>query len=577
MNESVSRLVHTSISALVAGLLLLPGLGCGKDSGSSCEGDECGENTAGEGGACEGDECDAAAGAAGTAGVGGVAGDSSDGGAGGRAVSSAGGDPGGVVDLPDDLFEDSNGDGIDGDIEQAVFVSPTGDDTADGTMGAPVRSIGHAVELAALTGKDVYLCDGTYPENVTIEDTAVNLYGGYDCDSDWTRGTGRAEVAPEAGIALTVRNVPSAMVVDRLDFTAPDAPASEPGASSIGVLIVDASDIEIAHSSITAGNATGGAVGATGADSEVVHLSGIEGPSAANVRCSDSNPCTAVVEGAAPGTGYMARCLYSDENTWGGPGGDGGNVAAGGILLDTSDPGEPGGEGQPAGASSGADGASGEDGAHGDAALSEFGSVDETGYVPSNTGADGEPGGTGIAGGGGDGGDSDNFYDDMYQLRTGEYYIGGGGGQGGPGGCGGEGGKGGGAGGASIALLAVRSGLALRRCDLSAADGGGGSRGGEGGEGSAGGAGGPGGWSSSRYELERQQAQFGGTGGPGGRGGTGGPGGGGPSIALVVAGDEPALDSVNLSFVSGGQGGVRGEPEARAANGEAMQMKVIAP
>ncbi|GLZ04901.1 hypothetical protein Acsp03_23670 [Actinomadura sp. NBRC 104412] len=51
--------------------------------------------------------------------------------------------------------------------EKATVVSPSGDDTAAGTMGAPLRTVGKAIALAP-SGGTIVLRGGTYHESVTI-------------------------------------------------------------------------------------------------------------------------------------------------------------------------------------------------------------------------------------------------------------------------------------------------------------------------------------------------------------------------------------------------------------------------
>src|SRR3954471_5668275 len=63
----------------------------------------------------------------------------------------------GAVDAPDLGFVDSNCDGIDGDAAGAVWVSPTGDDAAAGTLRAPLATIQAAVDKAAATAAPVYV------------------------------------------------------------------------------------------------------------------------------------------------------------------------------------------------------------------------------------------------------------------------------------------------------------------------------------------------------------------------------------------------------------------------------------
>jgi hypothetical protein len=90
----------------------------------------------------------------------------------------------GNVDRPDvPAFKDSNCDGIDGDAAHAIFVSPTGNDSAPGTKAEPKLTL-HAAVAAAGQGGDVYVRAGTYAERLDDPD-GVNVYGGYN--ADWSR------------------------------------------------------------------------------------------------------------------------------------------------------------------------------------------------------------------------------------------------------------------------------------------------------------------------------------------------------------------------------------------------------
>src|SRR3954471_6259240 len=68
----------------------------------------------------------------------------------------------GAVDKPDLNFEDTNCDGIDGDLSKAVFVALSGDDNAPGTLTNPKRTINAAITAAnaANPKKDVYIAGG---------------------------------------------------------------------------------------------------------------------------------------------------------------------------------------------------------------------------------------------------------------------------------------------------------------------------------------------------------------------------------------------------------------------------------
>ncbi|HEY6724447.1 MAG TPA: hypothetical protein VI197_10455, partial [Polyangiaceae bacterium] len=166
-------------------------------------------NAGGAGGTeAHGDDALSNAGAAGTAGDAGAAGAA---GAGSEEEHEPECVP--TEDEPDSDFSDTNCDGIDGDASRAVFVANGGSDEADGTMDAPVQTLQHAVELASEQDKNVYICNGTYVENVVLEH-AVSLYGGYDCENSWRRITDRASIEPEAGVPLSVVGVEVALVVD---------------------------------------------------------------------------------------------------------------------------------------------------------------------------------------------------------------------------------------------------------------------------------------------------------------------------------------------------------------------------
>src|SRR3954454_12268567 len=63
----------------------------------------------------------------------------------------------GAPDKPDANFEDSNCDGIDGNVTDAVFVAPAGNNANPGTRTEPVASIATALGLVRGTTKDIYV------------------------------------------------------------------------------------------------------------------------------------------------------------------------------------------------------------------------------------------------------------------------------------------------------------------------------------------------------------------------------------------------------------------------------------
>jgi len=468
--------------------------------------------------------------------------------------------PSAEPDLPDTQHIDSNCDGIDGDSRRSVFVSANGDDAAEGTLSAPVRTIAHAIARAAeLELGAVLVADGTYEEALSLVN-GVSIYGGYASDT-WAREASVMPVLRAAGPVITGRDIDQRTLLSTLRIEAQDAAQ---GASSVGVLLVRASGVELEDVEVIAGRGGDGASPLPPTSIGYSGTNGISGRSGykvyPNLNCE--------------GTPKESPVIAWGNSICGGKGGNGG--AAGGYktrtsTLTTATAGEAGGV--PAGSkaaaavggfvggdgSSAASGSRGEDGEQGVAGPSggSLGGFYEGGYVP----ADGMPGAQGIAGGGGGGGGGTKGCIDNSPCG---WVAGAGGGAGGAGGCGGEGGHAGTGGGASIAVLLWNSKPLLRRVELEASDGG---LGGNGTRGGAGGEGGAGGAANDEY-WECEGSLKSGRGGNGGQGGQGGGGGGGPSFALVFAGGSvPHPDSQNITLMSGegGDGGLGGDG---ATNGE---------
>ncbi len=134
-----------------------------------------------------------------------------------------------ATDVIDDLRTDTNCDGSDGDLSQAIFVRPTagggaldGKDTNDGSAQRPVATVQRAIALACANGapcKDIYLEATDFTSNAALRlptFTAtgpvppVRIYGGFVatiscgviCEIVWTRGTegtGLIREAPARG------------------------------------------------------------------------------------------------------------------------------------------------------------------------------------------------------------------------------------------------------------------------------------------------------------------------------------------------------------------------------------------
>jgi hypothetical protein len=476
-------------------------------------------------------------------------------------------EPDGEVDEPDERHLDTDCDGIDGNIEAAVFVSPMGSDEAGGEMDAPVRSVVRALAIARARGRtQVLIASGEYGEQLALV-PGVGIHGGYDAES-WARSDARP-LLRAAGPVVTGTDIEAPTVLSQLRIEALDA--VEAGGSSIGVVLVRSSAVRLGGVEVQAGRgaagasptrplapaaATGGAMGAVGL---------------MNGYCPGyTTGTTAPVRGA----GGVSMCGCSGGGQGGAVGrfsGSAASVGGRGLTWVTAgvcrpEEGPRGGlAGSGGSGGTGADGASGAPGMNGLGA-GVLGAFGERGYMPAS-GTAGARGAQGQGGGGGGGGDSSCAFDgDAFCVASG-----GTGGGGGAGGCGGEGGEAGQGGGASVALYLWSSWPTLVRVTLRSADGGDGGDGARGGEGGQGGQGGPGGGAYSGRRCASGASYAGGVGGRGGAGGEGGGGGGGsggPSIGVLFGADSGQGDgSVGVSIATGA-GGMRGVGGGSAASGE---------
>lgn len=531
---------------------------------------------------------DAGAGSGGASGATGSPSDDESGGAGGE--GGEGGAAGSTdlapsclpsqgADLPDDDFLDSNCDGIDGDAAHAIFVSPSGSDTADGSIKSPVKTIQHGVELAAAAKQNVYVCLGAYSDNIVVGKDAASIFGGYNCE-DWSRGNARVKVAPASGSALVIRDAMAPVVVDRFELRSADA--TNAGESSIAAMMINSAAVTLSSVTITAGAGAEGKPGGTVksvTSAAATGASGHDAGSQCNYIDGEVVPSPACRQLRAGGQKGAVTCP-SGEHVRGGFGGTGGNKTPSNIVLHTA-----GGTGLPGGKSVNQKPVVGAIGDPGEPASRGFGEATAAGYLPTNIGGEGGFGHAGESGGGGDGGDACRYYDEtLADCRTqlwnygGALFMGAGGGQGGFGGCGGVGGKGGQGGGASIAVFSYGTKLSISRASLTSSSGGRGGAPSPGAAGQPGGVSGTGGgfspnnFSSSTPAFE--EGQDGANGANGGPGGPGGAGGGGPSIVVFAAKSAPTIAGTTLSAGSGGPGGV-GIEKRDGAPGESAETKLV--
>jgi len=417
-------------------------------------------------------------------------------------------------DLPDLGFEDSNCDGIDGDVSRAVFVAIGGSAGNPGTMSMPLDDINAAIQMADLdpTKDHVYVSEGVYFGRVDLL-PGVSIWGGYSALNGWQRSpafvttlhsgdlipNGRAGIY---GVNLGLSNADS-ITLGSLTVLTDAAPMN---GHNYGVYLLN-SVARLEAVNVLAGPGGAASSGATGAN-------GAPGSPGAN---GSTNGAGTDQGGNGGGGGHS-----------GGRGGNGGNVTL-----------------------------TGDDGSHG----SNVGAIIGGLWISNGDGLTGGTGGSGSGGGGGGGGAVSPFPD---------FFQGGAGGGGGGGGFGGQGGTGGRCGGSSFALFLANSDVSLESCELTAGAGQNGNNGGGRGSGSGGGAGGFG----VNYGDPALDGGRGGTGGSGGQGGLGGGGGGGHSYAIVLDAPSAILSvaDTTLAVSAAGVGGIGG---STGVSGEAVLIKQL--
>jgi hypothetical protein len=446
-------------------------------------------------------------------------------------------------DRPDLSFVDSNCDGIDGTEKDAVFASPSGNDTNPGTKSRPKREVQAAVQAAAGKSKYVLAALGSYGRVTAASD--VHVFGGYD-RSSWQRSNIRnAQIngVPEGVFADGAKNVTLQLLTIRGAVS-----GAANGDNAYGIRAINGSSLTLQRVSVLAGDAAPGPPGADGAAGRPGSpgLPGRKGADDSDVNASggEGGDSPAGRTGGRGGDGrYEAGGRPGQPGLIGTPGGTGGDLTHG------QDPGD------------GADGGKGQNGTSGGVGRLGAGGGNSTALATTEwigqggaVGATGAPGNGGGGGGGGGG-------------QTGYFVIngtGGGGGGGGGAGEGGGGGSGGGAGGGSFGVYLYNSSLVAQDSTIAAGKGGTGGRGGNGGPGGGGGAGGV---HTDDYSFDRGIGGDGGRGGNGGLGGGGGGGAGGPSVGIFKAGTATArTTSTNVTFGAPGPGGASGPSTGIFAN-----------
>jgi hypothetical protein len=505
------------------------------------------------------------------------------------------------TDEPDGA--DQNCDGIDGEVDNGVFVALTGKDTNPGSLTAPMATIPAAIARAQQTAKrDVYVASGVYGGSVTLA-AGVHVYGGYSADFEAhdpqayetvILGSPSTPSQPGAVNALDLQQQKATLD----GFTVFGASTKLKGASTYAVYVRNSeSGLRIRGNKLIAGDAGSGKPGIAGSNG----ASGTAGTAGGNAKDAGSATCTAANETAggkggvhscggvdvSGGNGGKAVCPdYDEDGTQpksspykqtltpaeqgtagkGGGGGKGGASGYDSLIWE--------GSSSPCGICSqpkpkdGADflygnGQNGVDG--GDGALGQAGPgcAVNTGKVSGGLwqpeGAQG--GGDGAAGGGGGGGGAGGGVEVTPGCKADPDFkfpdIGGSGGGGGSGGCGATGGTAGGSGGGSFALFLTFSVVpaSLPKISDNLLVTGNGGDGGSGGQGGVGGLGGDG-----KFGGGEDPAKLAWCAEAGGRGGQGG-----VSFGVFLSGTGPlkpsALETSNSVQVLGlpGLGGAGGK------------------
>jgi len=432
-----------------------------------------------------------------------------------------------------------------------VFVSPSGSDANSGTRAAPVQTIGHGMDLAKAAGKRVYVCAGSFAEQLVVAASrdGVAVYGALDC-ATWSYGTAnKVVVTPaQAGYALELEGLQTGATFEDVEFDAQGAPSGSAGESSITVFASSSENVAFERVTVVAGNATDGASGVSPAPTSEAGA-GTNNWYGTPPDYSELNGASAGDAGGAP----MTTCACADQSSsTGGAGGGPKNIPTPTAGLPSYGDAGAGAGGMNAvmcgnGGSPTTSGADAPMNAA-DTPSTTLGACSASGWSPATgvAGADGKPGQGG--GGGGNGRFSD-----------------GSGGGGACGGCGGAGGQPGAGGGSSIALLAYQSSITLTSCVLTAGTAG---NGGAGGGGEAGQTGGVIGGNGTMAGCPGA----GGGAGAGANGGQGGPGG--LSLGIGYSGAPPTIDGAVVSQAatyagitsgSAGSGGADGAKGAAAS------------
>ncbi|UCG87641.1 MAG: Ig-like domain-containing protein, partial [Gemmatimonadota bacterium] len=259
-------------------------------------------------------------------------------------------------DPPDDAFLDSNGDGIDGDIAQAVFVAPSGADANPGTIDQPKATLAAAIAAAVADAakSEIYVGAGTYAETVQLAD-GISMYGGYDAAANWQRTASNVVLIDGDTAAVIAQSLGRRTVLDLVTIRSADNATA--GGSSTGIYVADSDSLVLRNLSVTAGDGAPGAAGTAG----TAGASGSAGAAGLVPAGGIGGPSPVANDGGAGGDGSTGAPLGDNGLPGLGPsGGAGGAGGADGLVcpgsgFDGSD-GTAGGAGAPGTHGAGGDG-----------------------------------------------------------------------------------------------------------------------------------------------------------------------------------------------------------------------------
>ena len=365
----------------------------------------------------------------------------------------------GEDDSPDPEGVDLDCDGVDGDVEDSVFVRENGDDARDGlTPATAVATVRQGLVVATETGRGhVLVTNGLYRMNAPLSLVAgVSLHGGYDADFRG-RSDGRATLRFISSVGLRATALRAPVLIDQIDVevTARDGQS----AAAIAVQVLDSGDaLAFRSSDVLAGRGGDGAAGSPGS-------TGAVGGNGGNANGSSGG-------GGGAGGGGRGGNGRNQNDGLPGAAGAGNGVCAGGGGGGGDDTGC--GDGDPGPGRNGGTGCRGSFGDNGSGG-NGTGALNGVVWIRSNgsSGTGGTRGGGGGGGGAGGGEDCTGPFDVCIFCGTGR-----GGGGGGGGGARGGGGRGGAGGGASIGF-AINGATVTLEDALVTTEGGGNGGGGE--------------------------------------------------------------------------------------------------